>query len=240
MTKCISCCNNVGSIYAVKVQRSLAPLSWFPGSRKPTAHVHQCCRFQSYAKSRRLHAIANEIYKRNLHCVNHIPGIHDNGPPRTTLWRLTVTAYCDAPLEVNPFCKHGQASFSKFRRRTMDIRIVPIVHLCGRHYSLTSWGEKGVISLSFMWHELNMFQSIDTKDLGIKCFHCDRLAYLYLLRKMRFELRHQNVTQRSISNFGTVHASCQSGIHLSHTCRTWMTFVCNGSVHVLSNVDQIN
>ena len=80
-------------IYAVKVQRSLAPLSWFPGSRKPTAHVHQCCRFQSYAKSRRLHAIANEIYKRNLHCVNHIPGIHDNGPPRTTLWRLTLTAY---------------------------------------------------------------------------------------------------------------------------------------------------
>ena len=79
--------------YAVKVQRSLAPLSWFPGSRKPTAHVHQCCRFQSYAKSRRLHAITNEIYKRNLHCVNHIPGIHDNGPPRTTLWRLTLTAY---------------------------------------------------------------------------------------------------------------------------------------------------
>ena len=79
--------------YAVKVQRSLAPLSWFPGSRKPTAHVHHCCRFQSYAKSRRLHAIANEIYKRNLHCVNHIPGIHDNGPPRTTLWRLTLTAY---------------------------------------------------------------------------------------------------------------------------------------------------
>ena len=27
--------------YAVRVQRSLAPLSWFPGSRKPTAHVHQ-------------------------------------------------------------------------------------------------------------------------------------------------------------------------------------------------------
>ena len=46
-------------LYAVKVQRSLAPLSWFPGSRKPTAHVHQCCRFQSYAKSRRLHAIVN-------------------------------------------------------------------------------------------------------------------------------------------------------------------------------------
>ena len=42
-------------LYAVKVQRSLAPLSWFPGSRKPTAHVH--------AKSRRLHAIANSAYR---------------------------------------------------------------------------------------------------------------------------------------------------------------------------------
>ena len=37
--------------YAVNVQRSLAPLSWFPGSRKPTAHVHQCCRFQSYGRA---------------------------------------------------------------------------------------------------------------------------------------------------------------------------------------------
>ena len=83
----------LNTIWKSRVTRSLAPLSWFPGSRKPTVHVHQCCRFQSYVKSRRLHAIANEIYKRNLHCVNHIPGIHDNGPPRTTLWRLTLTAY---------------------------------------------------------------------------------------------------------------------------------------------------
>ena len=37
--------------YAVKAQTSLAPLSWFPSSHKPTAHVHQCCRFQSYANS---------------------------------------------------------------------------------------------------------------------------------------------------------------------------------------------
>ena len=76
--------------YAVKAQTSLAPLSWFPGSRIPTAHVHQCCRFQSYANS---HAIAYEIYKRNLQSVNHIPGIHDNGPPDRGLWRLTLTAY---------------------------------------------------------------------------------------------------------------------------------------------------
>ena len=37
--------------YAVKVQRSLAPLSRFPGSHITTAHEQQCCRFQSYAKT---------------------------------------------------------------------------------------------------------------------------------------------------------------------------------------------
>ena len=36
--------------YAVKVQRSLAPLSRFHGSHITTAH-EQCCRFKSYAKS---------------------------------------------------------------------------------------------------------------------------------------------------------------------------------------------
>ena len=37
--------------YAVKVQRSLAPLSWFRGSHILTAHEQECCRFQSYANS---------------------------------------------------------------------------------------------------------------------------------------------------------------------------------------------
>ena len=37
--------------YAVEAQTSLAPLSWFHGSRVTTAHVHQCCIFQSYAKT---------------------------------------------------------------------------------------------------------------------------------------------------------------------------------------------
>ena len=59
----------------------------------PTAHVHQCCRFQSYANS---HATPYEIYKRNLQSVNRIPGIHDNGPPDRGLWRLTLTAYYPA------------------------------------------------------------------------------------------------------------------------------------------------
>ena len=37
--------------YAVKVQRSLAPLSRFPGSHIPTAHAQECCSFQSYSNS---------------------------------------------------------------------------------------------------------------------------------------------------------------------------------------------
>ena len=37
--------------YAVKVQRSLAPLSRFRGSHITTLHEQQCCRFQSYAKT---------------------------------------------------------------------------------------------------------------------------------------------------------------------------------------------
>ena len=39
------------SIYAVKAQTSLAPLSRFRGSRITTAHAHHCCIFQSYAKT---------------------------------------------------------------------------------------------------------------------------------------------------------------------------------------------
>ena len=39
------------AFYAVKAQTSLAPLSRFRGSRITTAHAHQCCRFQSYAKT---------------------------------------------------------------------------------------------------------------------------------------------------------------------------------------------
>ena len=41
----------VTAVYAVKAQTSLAPLSRFHGSRVTTAHVHQCCIFQSYAKT---------------------------------------------------------------------------------------------------------------------------------------------------------------------------------------------
>ena len=36
---------------SVRAQSSLAPLSRFRGSRFTTAHAHQCCIFQSYAKT---------------------------------------------------------------------------------------------------------------------------------------------------------------------------------------------
>ena len=125
--------------YAVKVQRSLAPLSWFPGSRKPTAHVHQCCRFQSYAKSRRLHAIANDIYKQNLHCVNHIPGIHDNGPPRTTLWRLTLTAYWQGNWQsVNQHSWDPRQRTTWSRRVTSDFNSVFHVYSVNKRMFLTT------------------------------------------------------------------------------------------------------
>ena len=78
--------------YAVKAQTSLAPLSRFRGSRITTAHEQQCCRFQSYAK---ICAIANEVDKRNWQSVNHIPGIHDNGPRDQSLWRLTSNSVLD-------------------------------------------------------------------------------------------------------------------------------------------------
>ena len=38
-------------LYAVEAQTSLDPLSWFHGSCVTTAHAHQCCIFQSYAKT---------------------------------------------------------------------------------------------------------------------------------------------------------------------------------------------
>ena len=59
--------------YAVKAQMSLAPLSRFCGSRITTAHAHQCCRFQSYAKN-----VPSQMKLTKREPIN-IPGIH-NGP----------------------------------------------------------------------------------------------------------------------------------------------------------------
>ena len=83
--------------YAVKAQTSLAPLSWFHGSRVTTAHAHQCCIFQSYAKtvpsrmkltmreptfmgsmttdtwSRRVTSDFNSVYKLNMYYGENAP-----------------------------------------------------------------------------------------------------------------------------------------------------------------------
>ena len=61
------------SQYAVEAQTSLAPLSWFHGSRVTTARAHQCCIFQSYCEDC---AVANEIdYEVDYAWAS----IHDNG-----------------------------------------------------------------------------------------------------------------------------------------------------------------
>ena len=43
---------------AIFANTSLAPLSWFHGSRVTTAHAHQCCRFPELCEDC---AVANEI-----------------------------------------------------------------------------------------------------------------------------------------------------------------------------------
>ena len=70
-------------LYAVKVQRSLAPLSRFRGSHIPSAHEQECCRFQSYASC----AIAYEIYKRNV----ALREPHSWDPRQRTTWSRVVT-----------------------------------------------------------------------------------------------------------------------------------------------------
>ena len=75
----------------LKPKTSLAPLSRFRGSHVTTAHAHQCCTFQSYAKTvpswMKLTSKIDKAWTTFL-------GIHDNGPRDHGLWCLTLTAYC--------------------------------------------------------------------------------------------------------------------------------------------------
>ena len=72
--------------YAVKVQRSLAPLSRFRGSHITTAHEQECCRFQSYAKSvPSPMKFTSEIYKAWTTFLR--------STTTEALWRMTLTAY---------------------------------------------------------------------------------------------------------------------------------------------------
>ena len=73
--------------YAVKVQRSLAPLSRFRGSHIPSAHEQQCCRFQSYVNSvRSPMKFTSEIYIAWTTFLGSTTTDHE-------LWRRTLTAY---------------------------------------------------------------------------------------------------------------------------------------------------
>ena len=85
--------------YAVKVQRSLAPLSRFRGSHIPSAHEQQCCRFQSYANSvRSPMKFTSEIYIAWTTFLGSTTTDHE-------LWRRTLTAYCGS-------CTVGQGTMS--------------------------------------------------------------------------------------------------------------------------------
>ena len=71
------------TLYAVKVQTSLAPLSWFPGSRVPTAHVHQCCTWVMRRLCRR-----KWNWQRNWQSVNQ----YSWDPWQWTTWSRRVTS----------------------------------------------------------------------------------------------------------------------------------------------------
>ena len=79
------------TLYAVKVQRSLAPLSRFRGSHIHSAHEQQCCRFQSYANSvRSPMKFTSEIY---IAWTTFLESTTTYGPRDHELWRRTLTAY---------------------------------------------------------------------------------------------------------------------------------------------------
>ena len=81
------------ALYAVKAQRSLAPLSWFPGSRNL---LRTCTNVADFRVMRRAEdcmpspmKFTSEIYI----AWTTFLGSPTTAPPRTTLWRLTLTAY---------------------------------------------------------------------------------------------------------------------------------------------------
>ena len=70
-------------LYAVKAQTSLAPFSRFPGSRVTTAHAHQCCIFQSYAKT------VPSRMKLTMKLTMREPAFLESMTTDTWSWRVT-------------------------------------------------------------------------------------------------------------------------------------------------------
>ena len=75
------------SLYAVKAQTSLAPLSRFCGSHITTAHAHQCCRFQSYCEEPK--TACRRVWNWQAKLTKREP--HSWDPRQQTTWSRPVT-----------------------------------------------------------------------------------------------------------------------------------------------------
>ena len=92
-------------VYAVKTQTSLAPLSRFRGSCVTTTHAHQCCRFQSYAKT----------VPSQMKLTKHEPTFLGSTTTDHGVWRLTLTAYYSSMwMIIYMYNLH----YSKYQQRT--------------------------------------------------------------------------------------------------------------------------
>ena len=70
-------------LYAVKVQKSLAPLSRFRGSHIPSAHEQQCCRFV-------MRTLCDRLW--NLQAKFTLREPHSWDPRQRTTWSQVVTS----------------------------------------------------------------------------------------------------------------------------------------------------
>ena len=111
--------------YAVKAQTSLAPLSRFRGSHVTTAHAHQCCRFQSYARTvpLRMKLTTREPTFLGSMTMDHVI---------TACRRLTSTAYC----QRNCTCALGLAIIqTSYPVAAFPTRTFSYLHCYKRHRS---------------------------------------------------------------------------------------------------------
>ena len=99
--------NLLRRLYRVKAQTSLAPLSWFHGSRvlycacAPMLLCEDC-------------AVANEIDMKLTDAWTNIHGIHDKGPRDPDGWRLTLTAYCSGDKCSGDNCSYDKCSCDNY------------------------------------------------------------------------------------------------------------------------------
>ena len=115
------------TLYAVKVQRSLAPLSRFRGSHITTAHAHQCCRFQSYAKTV---PSRMKLAKREPHSWD---------PRQRTTWSGLVTSDFNSVLQIC-LSNHFRFSASVFSLVYFCISFFKSITICNK--KLTEYNDR--------------------------------------------------------------------------------------------------